>query len=166
MTVAELGPAWLSRRRGHLKPSAFRSYESTWRVHVAPRWAEVRIGDVRFSDVQSWLADLSGERGAVIVRFAHAVLARILDDCVRDRQLTSNPARGVKLPPKFPRKNVYLTADQLVILGKAAMLAREPAGWWPFARTGQRQWTRPAEMPIISLASGYAGPSGLGRVIE
>jgi hypothetical protein len=32
VTVAELGPAWLDRQRGHLKPSGFRSYESTWRV--------------------------------------------------------------------------------------------------------------------------------------
>src|ERR1700738_5191323 len=50
-TVGELGPAWLDRQRGHIKPSGFRSYESAWKIHVAPRWAAVRIADVRFSDV-------------------------------------------------------------------------------------------------------------------
>jgi len=102
-TVGELGPAWLERQRGHMKPSGFRSYDSAWRVHVEPRWADVRLSDIRYSDVQAWVADLSGKRGPVIVRFAHAVLARILDDCVRDRMLASNPARGVKLPKRVPR---------------------------------------------------------------
>jgi Arm DNA-binding domain len=37
VTVGELGPAWLERQRGHMKPSGFRSYESAWRVHVEPR---------------------------------------------------------------------------------------------------------------------------------
>jgi integrase len=41
------------------------------------------------------------------------VLAKILDDAVKDRMLGSNPARGVKLPRPVPRQNVYLTAGQL-----------------------------------------------------
>ena len=44
---------------------------------------------------------------------AYQVLARILDDAVRDKMLAANPARGVKLPKPQPRRNVYLTADQL-----------------------------------------------------
>ena len=51
--IGELGPAWLQHQRGHVKPSAFRSYESTWRVHVKPRWADTRIADIRYSDVQA-----------------------------------------------------------------------------------------------------------------
>jgi integrase len=47
------------------------------------------------------------------VALAHSVLVRILDDAVKDRMMASNPARGVKLPKRPPRRNVYLTADQL-----------------------------------------------------
>jgi integrase len=112
-TVGTLGPAWLARQRGHLKPSGFRSYESGWRVHVAPRWASTPIAAVRFSDVQAWVAELATQRGPSIVRTAYGVLGRILDDAVRDRMLASNPARGVKLPPKAPRRHVYLSAEQL-----------------------------------------------------
>ena len=50
------------RASGHMKPSGFRSYESAWRCHVAPRWASTAIGDVRFSDVQAWIAELSATR--------------------------------------------------------------------------------------------------------
>ena len=43
----------------------------------------------------------------------YSVLAGILDDAVRDRMLAANPARGVKLPRRSRRQNVYLTAEQL-----------------------------------------------------
>ena len=113
VTVGELGPRWLERQRGHMKPSGFRSYESAWRIHVVSTWGSRRIADIRYSEVQAWIAELAAKRGPVIVRTAHSVLARILDDAVRDRLLASNPARGVKLPKRPPRRNVYLTASQL-----------------------------------------------------
>jgi integrase len=111
--LGELGPAWLDRQRGHLKPSAHRPLESAWRVHVAPKWASRRLADVRYSDVAAWVADLSGHVSASTVRTVYSVLARVLDDAVRDRMLASNPARGVKLPKRPSRHNVYLTAAQL-----------------------------------------------------
>lgn len=96
-----------------MKPSGFRSYQSAWRNHVNPRWAHVRIGDIRYSDVQAWISELAAERSASLTATIYSVLARILDDTVRDRLLASNPARGVKLPKRPPRHNVYLTASQL-----------------------------------------------------
>ena len=112
-TVGELGPAWLERQGGHTKPSTARSYESAWRVHVAPKWGSRAIADIRYSDVAAWVAELGARRGRATVVMAYQVLARILDDAVRDRMLASNPARGVKLPKPVPRHNVYLTANQL-----------------------------------------------------
>ena len=123
VVVGELGPTWLERQRGHMKPSGWRSYESAWRCHVAPRWSSTAIADVRFSAVAAWVAELSADRGAVIVQTAHSVLAPTLDDAVRDRSLASNPARGVKLPKRPPRLNVYLSAEQLHHLA-------EESGWY------------------------------------
>lgn len=113
MTVGELGPAWLDRQKGHMKPSGFRSYESAWRVHVEPRCGHTRVSDIRFTPVQAWVSQLAARRGPVVVHTAHSVLARILEDAVQDRLLASNPARNVKLPRRSPRRNVYLTAGQL-----------------------------------------------------
>jgi integrase len=112
-TIGELGPAWLDRQRGHLKASTLRSYELSWGTHVAQRWGGVRISGVRYSDVQAWVSELSSRRGPGVVRIAYSVLARILDDAVRDRLIASNTARGVKLPKLPPSRNVYLTAEQL-----------------------------------------------------
>lgn len=112
-TVGQLGPDWLERQRGVLKPSAFHSVESAWRVHVEPRWGQTAIADITFSEVQAWISELAGRRKATLVGTVYSVLARILDDAVRDRRLAANPARGVKLPARSRRKNVYLTAEQL-----------------------------------------------------
>lgn len=120
VTVGELGPAWLLRQKGHMKPSGFRSYESAWRVHVEPAWGRVQLAEIRFSEVQAWVSELSGKRGPVIVHTAYSVLARILDDAARDRRIASNPARGVKLPPRAKRKNIYLTGQQLWALAGEA----------------------------------------------
>ena len=116
--VGELGPAWLERQRGHLKPNSWKSLDVSWRVHVEPRWARTAIAKVRFSDVQAWVSDLSSRRGAKVVRAAHAVLAAILEDAVRDRLIVSNPARGVKLPKIVKQPHKYLTAEQLHMLAR------------------------------------------------
>ena len=114
VTIGALGPAWLDRQRGHMKPSGFRSYESAWRIHVAPRWAGRRIADVRYSDVQAWVAEL-------------AARARAGDRADRLRGAGPDPRRrragpdaGVQPGPRgrsYPSEHrgahVYLTADQL-----------------------------------------------------
>lgn len=116
ITIGELGPGWLERLKGVIKPSAFHSVESAWLVHVEPRWATKAIADIRHTDVQAWVTELATRRKATVVRTAYSVLTRILDDAVKDRRLAVNPARGVKLPAKSKRKNIYLTAAQLQAL--------------------------------------------------
>jgi integrase len=111
--VGELGSAWLARKQGHMKPSGYRSYESAWRVHVEPRWRAAKVSDIRYTAVQAWVAELANELSASRVITVYSVLAGILDDAVRDRMLAVNPARGVRLPRRGRRPNVYLTPEQL-----------------------------------------------------
>jgi len=126
VTVGELGPAWLARQRGHLKPSGFRCYESSWRIHVTPRWGGVAIGDIRPTAVQQWVTDLgrgAGDAkpaGASGVARAHHVLSSILADAVSDNLLARNPAAGVKLPRKNRKRQVFLTHRQVTDLAAAA----------------------------------------------
>lgn len=120
ITVGELGPGWLKRQQGVMKPSAYHSIESAWRVHVEPRWSKAQLAEIAYSDVQAWITELATKRKATLVITVYSVLARILDDAVRDRRLAANPARGVKLPTRGRHKNVYLTADQLHALAAEA----------------------------------------------
>ncbi|MGO4276924.1 tyrosine-type recombinase/integrase, partial [Paenibacillus sp. TAF58] len=55
---------------------------------------------------------------ATVVLRAYGVLAGILDVAVRDRQISSNPARGVKLPRKAKKRRIYLTAAQVEHLAR------------------------------------------------
>jgi integrase len=120
VTIGELGPAWLQRQRGHLKPSSIAAYESAWSNQESPRWGHVRVGDVRFSTVQAWVSELSTRLGAESVKVAYQIQSRVLDDAVADRMLASNPARGVKRPRPQPKRKPYLEAQQISMLAEEA----------------------------------------------
>jgi integrase len=112
------------------------------------RWGSTRIGDIGFSDVQAWIANLAAARRSTIVTTAHSVLARILDDCVKDRLLASNPARGVKLPARTPRRNVYLTPDQLNRLANEAGRYRSLV---LLLAVGGLRWGEAAALPVSDI---------------
>ncbi len=127
-TVGELGPGWLARQRGHLKPSSYRPLEATWRLRVEPRWGRTALGDIRPSAVQAWLSDLGAgdpekevkPLGASVVQRTHQVFSAILADAVKDRMLAVNPAAGMKLPRKGRKRPLYLTHEQVGALAAAA----------------------------------------------
>ncbi|KOS54508.1 tyrosine-type recombinase/integrase [Rhodococcus rhodochrous] len=133
ITVAELAPEWLKRKQADVAPSNYRTLDSAWRTHVQPRWGSVRIADVELARVEQWIAqmqrdevDADGEivkkgAGATVVIRAYGVLAAILDDAVKSRRLTSNPARGIEnLPRKTTKRRVYLSAEDVALLAVEA----------------------------------------------
>lgn len=127
VTIGELGEKWLASR-AHLKPSSKAAYESAWRLHVKPRWEDVRVGHVEHSEVQAWLSRLGAgdkevkikPKSATTVRRAHDILAGILDVAVKDQRIPANRARGVTLPRKVAREHLYLTHAQVEALVKAS----------------------------------------------
>ncbi|MFW0789656.1 tyrosine-type recombinase/integrase [Gordonia sp. CPCC 205333] len=123
VTVAELQPAWMDRKRAASSASWTLSLETAWRVHVEPRWGTTRVADIDTLAVEAWISGLSGEKSPTVVLRAHGVLAGILDDAVRakPKRLASNPSRLVtNLPQKAKKKHVYLTAEDVADLAAAA----------------------------------------------
>jgi integrase len=112
VTIGGLGKEWLSHQ-SHLKPSSLRPLEIAWRVHVEPKWGKRKVGSILYSQVQAWVTTMGAEKGATTVLRAHGVLAGILDTAVRDRRISSNPARGVNLPRKVRKARAYLTPEQV-----------------------------------------------------
>lgn len=128
--IGELGEIWLPSQT-HLKPSAFEPLEIAWRLYVEPRWGATAVADVRFSEVQTWVSQLSrgtavtkhtkpGPRSATVVLRSYGVLAAILDTAVRDRRILANPARGVSLPRKIKRPHTYLSHEQVELLAQSS----------------------------------------------
>ena len=75
-TISELGADWLASQT-HLKPSALRPVESSWRVHVEPLWGRRRVSDIRHSEISAWCSQLAASKSPTVVRRAHGVLAAI-----------------------------------------------------------------------------------------
>jgi integrase len=115
--IEQFGSEWLAAQ-SHLKPSTFKSVDSTWRTWVLPRWGRVALSEVRFRDVQDWVAQVGQDRSPTTVSRAYGVLAGLLDAAVRDRRIHSNAARGVKLPRKAKKRRVYLTHAQVEQLAR------------------------------------------------
>jgi integrase len=151
VTIAELGAEWIEHQT-HLKPSAFSSVETAWRVHVLPAWGARRLGEIKHSEVQAWVTTFAAgdekPRSATVVLRAYGVLAAILDVAVRDRRISTNPARGVKLPRKAKKKRVYLTAAQLELL--ASFCGDNATLVYTLAYTGIR-WGEAVGLRVSSL---------------
>jgi integrase len=120
ITVAELAPAWLARKREATAVSNYRMIESAWRVHVAPKWGRCQVSKVSVVDVEVWIAQMVRDgRGPTTVLRAHGVLSGVLGDAVKVKRLAANPAKGVEgLPRKTARRHVYLTANDVHRLAK------------------------------------------------
>lgn len=119
VTVSELGSAWLNSQT-HLKPSSLHSLSVGYRLHVLPHWGDTRIGEIRHSQVQAWVSELSSRKSPTTVIRAYGALASILDVAVKDRRLLENPARGVKLPRKTKKPRAYLSHAQVEALAEAS----------------------------------------------
>src|ERR1700739_3869572 len=57
VTVAELGPEWLTRKKQHTAPSHYRMLESAWRVHLFPRGGKVAVADVDLLSIEAWIGN-------------------------------------------------------------------------------------------------------------
>jgi integrase len=85
---------------------------------VEPRWGRTQVAAIRPTAVESWVAELTAKLSPSRVRVIHLVLADILGDALKDRLITANPARGIKLAKQARKANVYLTGDQLGALAE------------------------------------------------
>lgn len=118
--VGDLGEDWLGRKV-NIKPSTRRTLESSWRVHVEPRWGRTPVARVEFTAVQSWIADL-GDQGLspTSIKRCLGVLSGVLEEARRDRRIMHNPCIGIATPRKTQSERVVLTHDQLNSLAAAA----------------------------------------------
>ncbi|EHB54787.1 integrase family protein [Mycolicibacterium rhodesiae JS60] len=115
ITVAELAPAWLERKKQITAASNYRMLESAWRVHVSPKWGRRQVSSVSIIDIEAWVAQMVRDgRGVTTVLRAHGVLSGILQDAVKARRLAANPARRIEgLPKRVARRHIYLTANDV-----------------------------------------------------
>ncbi len=126
VTVRELAEGWYASK-ADLTPKTKLSYRSLLDTLVLPQWGDRAVRDVDHNAVQVWIAKLrtGGVRfahrplSASRVIQAHNVLSAVLDRAVRQRYLTSNPAKAVELPRKPVGDRRYLTHGEVEALADA-----------------------------------------------
>lgn len=111
--IGVLGEEWIAAHQNVWKPSHAYSMKSSWKTHVAPKWGKRALGDVRHSEVQSWINDLSSRRSASVVKRAFSILNGIYETARDDGRISRLPVTNIKLPKKQRKKRVYLTPEQL-----------------------------------------------------
>lgn len=121
VTVKTLGEEWLKTRKSVMKPSAFRSLDSAWRIHVVDQWGSREVGSLKSSEVQAWVSELSEKRSATTVLRCHGVLAGILDAAMKDLRITRNVARDLALPRKRSKGKTYLSHEQVASLAEESL---------------------------------------------
>jgi integrase len=97
-------------------------YRSLLDTIVLPQWRDVPLRDVRYDDLQVWIAGLSENGSARFegkglsasrVRQTHQIVGAILKFAVRAKHLSASPADGIELPTLPETEQRHLTHEQL-----------------------------------------------------
>lgn len=133
LLIGALGEERIAHRRAHIKPSTMHAEESTWRIHVEPRWGKTRLRDVTPAAVKTWVSELATGTtpqlknkvgrttvnrplSATSIGRAHGILTGILQDAVGEGRLARNVAAGVKVPRRSETERPYLTHARVALL--------------------------------------------------
>lgn len=133
----DLAPQWLKNKKVTVKPSTYQTYESRYRIHVLPRWGNVKIHDLTPTDVQTWITELhESGKSASLISDCLSIIIGVLDFAEKDRMIIANTIRNkVTLPKRKRRSNTYLNAAEV---HRLAMNSTHPDIIFTLAYTGMR----------------------------
>ena len=121
VTFGAMAERWFSTKATRA-PKTVAGYRSILDTIVLPRWRDVPLRDVRYDDLQVWIASLSVDGSnrfegkglsASRVRQTHQLVGAVLKFAVKAKHLPANPAEGVELPRIAETEQRYLTHEQL-----------------------------------------------------
>ncbi|MEU7911414.1 tyrosine-type recombinase/integrase [Microbispora bryophytorum] len=108
------GKRWIGSRAG-VDPASVIRYESLYRLHAEPKFGKRKVGSIRPSEIQQYLAELSKKFDTSTVRGVLLVLQGIFDLALADEKIKRNPAKSeiVKAPSHTDEK-IIAWADEVV----------------------------------------------------
>ena len=117
ITVAEWSEPWL--RGITLKPKTRAGYVSVLRSRILPTFGDFQLRQVTPATVREWMAAMAEEVGPARVRQARQLLHQMLEVAVADGLIARNPTARIKAPTVRPRRQLFLTAEQVSRLANA-----------------------------------------------
>ena len=104
-----------------LSPSTRATYETEFRLYLAPALEGVPIASIRSADLRTLVADLVDRGvGARTVQLVHQTASRVLRQAVEDGLIPANPASRVRTPNTERRAIRILTVEEVEALADAS----------------------------------------------
>jgi integrase len=105
---------WIAVKRSTVGETTATNTESLLRARVLPEFGAKRLKQITAADIRKWMAAMTEEGLAPSTVYTYRrVLGQILDQAVDDGLLVSNPAKKAKAPSVRPRRQLFLSADEL-----------------------------------------------------
>ena len=137
LTINDLYQLWKQLKRG-LKDNTFENYMYMYEQYVKDDFGEMKIIDLRRSDVRAFYNTLADERHlrASTIDCVHTVLHQVLDIAVEDDCIRFNPAdKALKELRKAhccdSEKRRALTAEEQALFEEFLLKSDEYARWYP-----------------------------------
>lgn len=119
--------------------------ESHLRNHIVPAFGKRRLGDIKPSDVQGWVRELSTTLAPATVRTVYAFARAIFRAAVEDRLIAHSPCKA-KLPAIASTQVIPITAAQL-----ARLTAATAEQYRAMVVTGAGSGLRPGELRGLTV---------------
>ncbi|WP_173264417.1 site-specific integrase [Streptomyces pacificus] len=114
---------WWQSQTAQLEENTIDRDGRSWRNHVERRFGTVRLVDITWLDVQTWVNSIwdgnGGPLAASSVTKAFQILDKMLTAAKHDRRIPFNPCDGIKLPSsrgRHPDDRRPPTSDQLALV--------------------------------------------------
>jgi integrase len=117
--LEEVAQEWLESNPGK-RPTTYVRDAASIRVHLLPVLGNLRIGQVRPSDVQATIERMRARGlGSRAIRTNYGVLRAILNWAVNTDIIDRSPCRGIRLPELTAVKKPVVSADDVLRLADA-----------------------------------------------
>ncbi|HZD23352.1 MAG TPA: hypothetical protein VE569_08125 [Acidimicrobiia bacterium] len=127
VTLEEYASAWIAGKI--VKPKTMEGYKSLLWSRILPEFGSVELRQITRDSVRSWVAQMTNDGlSASRVKQVRALLAQTLGQAEDDGVLGRNPAARVATPRKTPRRQKFLTPDQVEGLAMACASRQPGAG--------------------------------------
>jgi len=139
-TVAEYAKVSLKLHSQTRKATTSYDYETSIRLHILPRFGDVRLDKIKPSDIQLWQNDLLQKLKPRRVRNIRATFNTIFSDALRDEIIIKNPISMVKTPKldKIEVKSFSLEEMKTIIAtAQDEMKAFTALGFFTGMRSGE-----------------------------
>jgi hypothetical protein len=124
-TVNDLCDRFIAEYLPRKRPSTQHTYRLQIENEIRPALGQLKVADVTFADADDLHRAITKRGTPYRANRVIALLSRMFSMAMRWQWRSDNPCKGIERNQEHKRRR-YLTADELVRLGKALEIAR----WW------------------------------------